>query len=324
MIKKALILGVTGQDGSYISELLLKKKYKVYGLVRKSATGNLKNINHLIENKKIFERSFFIERGDLNDHASIRNLILKVKPDEIYNFADQDHVGWSFSVPIYSFTTTAQSVINILEIIRSFNKKIKYFQPFSSNMFGDSKSLKQDEKTTFNPQSIYALSKVSAFYICNLYKQVHNLKIYGAIFYNHESPRRTDSYVTQKIVKHVCEIYYGKRKYLELGDISVKIDWGYAKEYVENAWKIMQQKKPDYFIIATGEVHSVKDFMIKCFKYVNLDWKKYLKINRKFFRPTKTSTLIGNTNKAKKVFNFKVNYKLNDLIKIMMDNELKK
>ncbi len=324
MIKKALVLGATGQDGSYICELLLKKKYKVYGLARKSATGNLKNINHLVENKKIFEKSFFLERGDLNDHVSIRNLILKINPDEIYNFADQDHVGWSFSVPIYSLTTTAQSVINILEIIANFNKKIKFFQPFSSNMFGNTMKKKQDEKTTFNPQSIYALSKVSAFYICNLYKQVHNLKIYGAIFYNHESPRRTDSYVTQKIVKHVCEIYHGKRKYLELGDINVKIDWGYAKEYVENAWKIMQQKKPDYFIIATGEAHSVKDFMIKCFKYVNLDWKKYLKINKKFFRPTKTSTLIGNTSKAKKVFRYKINYKLDDLIKIMMDSELNK
>ena len=203
-----------------------------------------------------------------------KNIILKVKPDEIYNFADQDHVGWSFAVPIYSFSTTAQSVINILETIKSSNKNIKYFHPFSSNMFGNTKVKKQDETTNFNPQSIYALAKVSAFYICNLYKKVHNLKIYGAIFYNHESPRRPDEYVTQKIVKHVCEIYNGKRKYLELGDISAKIDWGYAKEYTENAWKIMQQKNPDYFIIATGQVYSVKEFMIKCFKFVGLDWKK--------------------------------------------------
>ena len=323
-MKKALVLGTTGQDGSYITELLLKKKYKVHGLVRKSATGNLKNIKHLIDNSKIFEKKFFIEKGDLNDPASIQNIILKVKPDEIYNFADQDHVGWSFAVPIYSFSTTAQSVINILETIKSSNKNIKYFHPFSSNMFGNTKVKKQDETTNFNPQSIYALAKVSAFYICNLYKKVHNLKIYGAIFYNHESPRRPDEYVTQKIVKHVCEIYNGKRKYLELGDISAKIDWGYAKEYTENAWRIMQQKNPDYFIIATGQVYSVKEFMIKCFKFVGLDWKKYLKINKKFFRPTKTSTLIGNTNKAKKIFNFKIKYKLDDLIKVMMESELNK
>ena len=321
-MKKALVLGATGQDGSYITELLLKKKYKVYGLVRKSATGNLKNIKHLIDNSKIFEKKFFIEKGDLNDSASIQNIILKVKPDEIYNFADQDHVGWSFAVPIYSFSTTAQSVINILETIKNLNKNIKYFHPFSSNMFGDTKVKKQDETTNFNPQSIYALAKVSAFYICNLYKKVHNLKIYGAIFYNHESPRRPDEYVTQKIVKHVCEIYNGKRKYLELGDISAKIDWGYAKEYVENAWKIMQLKKPDYFVISAGKAYSVKDFMIRCFNYVNLDWKKHLKINKKYFRPTKTSTLIGNTNKAKKTFNFKINYNLEKLIKIMMDAEL--
>lgn len=321
-MKKALVLGSTGQDGSYICELLLKKNYKVYGLVRKSATGNLKNIEHLINNRKIFEKKFFLEKGDLNDHSSIRNIILNVKPDEIYNFADQDHVGWSFSVPIYSFSTTAQSIINILEIIKSYNKKIKYFQPLSSNMFGDSKFKKQDENTSFNPQSIYAMAKVSAFYICNLYKRIHGLKIYGAIFYNHESPRRPTEYVTQKIVKHVCEIHKGKRKYLELGDISAKIDWGYAKEYVQIAWKIMQLKKPDYFIVATGEAHSVKDFMIKCFKYVNLEWKKHLKINKKYFRPTKTSTLIGNTSKAKKIFNLKINNKIDKLIKIMMEAEL--
>jgi GDPmannose 4,6-dehydratase len=323
-MKKALVLGSTGQDGSYICEFLLKKKYKVYGLARKSATGNLKNIKHLLDDNKIFEKKFFLEKGDLNDHASIRNIILKVKPDEIYNFADQDHVGWSFSVPIYSFSTTALSIINILETIKISHKKVKYFQPFSSNMFGETNIKKQDEKTPFNPQSIYAMAKVSAFYICNLYKQVYGLKIYGAIFYNHESPRRPAEYVTQKIVSHVCDIYKGNRKYLELGDIKAKIDWGYAKEYVENAWRIMQLKKPDYFIIATGEANTVKDFMIKCFNYVGLDWKKYLKINKKFFRPTKTSTLIGKTDKAKKYFNFKINYKLDKLVKIMMDSELKK
>ena len=323
-MKKALVLGCTGQDGSYICENLIKKKYKVFGLVRKSATGNLINLQDLINNKKIFQKNFFLERGDLNDHSSIHNLIKKINPDEIYNFADQDHVGWSFSIPTYSFSTTAQSVINILETIKAVNKKIKYFHPLSSNMFGDCKLKKQNEKTVFNPTSIYAISKVSAYYICELYKKLYNLRIYGAIFYNHESPRRSTEYVTQKIVKSVCEIYFQKNKYLELGDINAKIDWGYAKEYVNYAWKIMQLKKANFFIIATGKAYSVKQFAIKCFQYLDLDWRKYLKVNKKLFRPTKTSVLIGDTSKAKKFLNFKIKYNLDNLIKVMIDSELKK
>jgi GDPmannose 4,6-dehydratase len=323
-MKKALVFGGTGQDGSYICENLIKKNYKVFALVRKSATGNLVNLQNLINNKKIFQKYFFLERGDLNDHSSIHNVIKRINPDEIYNFADQDHVGWSFSIPIYSFSTTAQSVINILETIRTFNKSIKYFQPLSSNMFGECKSKKQNEKTIFNPTSIYALSKVSVYYICELYKKVYNLKIYGAIFYNHESPRRSAEYVTQKIVKNVCEIYFKKEGYLELGDVNAKIDWGYAKEYVNYAWRIMQLKKPDLFIIATGKTHSVKQFAIKCFQYLDLDWKRHLRINKKLFRPSKTSVLRGDTNKIQKFLNFKIEYNLDALIKIMMESEISK
>ena len=323
-MKKAIVFGSTGQDGSYMCELLLKKNYKVFALVRKSATGNTKNLAHLIKDKKIFEKKFFLVRGDLNDHSSIHNLIIEIKPDEIYNFADQDHVGWSFSIPSYSLMTTSHSLINILETIKTYNKKIKYFHPLSSNMFGITNTKKQDEKTAFNPQSVYAISKVTCYYLCNLYRKVHNLKIYNAIFYNHESPRRSEEYVTSKIVKHVCDIYKKKRKFLELGDISARIDWGYAKEYVYFVQKIMQTKKPDVFIIATGKAHSVKEFAEKCFKYVGLDYKKYLKTNKKFLRPSKTSVLIGNTNKIKNTLKFKINYNLDKIIKIMMDHELNK
>ena len=323
-MKKAIVFGSTGQDGSYMCELLLKKNYKVFALVRKSATGNTKNLAHLIKDKKIFEKKFFLVRGDLNDHSSIHNLIIDIKPDEIYNFADQDHVGWSFSIPSYSLMTTSHSLINILETIKTYNKKIKYFHPLSSNMFGITNTKKQDEKTAFNPQSVYAISKVTCYYLCNLYRKVHNLKIYNAIFYNHESPRRSEEYVTSKIVKHVCDIYKKKRKFLELGDISARIDWGYAKEYVYFVQKIMQTKKPDVFIIATGKAHSVKEFAEKCFKYVGLDYKKYLKTNKKFLRPSKTSVLIGNTNKIKNTLKFKINYNLDKIIKIMMDHELNK
>lgn len=322
--KIALVFGCTGQDGSYACEVLLKKNYRVFGLYRKSATGNFKNILHLIENKKIFNKDFFIIRGDINDYTSIRNAFNITKPHEVYNFADQDHVSWSFDIPIYSFSTTSMSVINILEIIKNTNKNIKYFQPLSSNMFGLSKEKKQNEKTKFNPTSLYAVSKVSTFYLCKMYREVFNLKVYAAIFFNHESPRRTAEYVTQKIVKHACEIKYNKRKKIELGDISAKIDWGYAEEYVENAWKIMQQKKPDTFVIATGKTTSVKDFLEKTFKYLNLDWKKYLKINKKLLRPSKTSILKGDISKAKKVFGYCPKVNIDKLIKIMVDHEISK
>jgi len=323
-MKIALVLGSTGQDGSYMCELLLKKNYKVYALIRKSATGNTKNLKKIIENKKIYEKKFFLVRGDLNDHSSIQNVITDLQPNEIYNFADQDHVGWSFSIPSYSLITTAHSLVNILETIRNLKKKIKYFHPLSSNMFGITDKKKQNEKTPFNPQSVYAISKVTCYYLCNLYRKLYDLKIYNAIFYNHESPRRSEEYVTTKIVKHVCEIYQKRRKFLELGDITAKIDWGYAKEYVSFVQKLMQTNKPDVFIIATGKSHSVKEFAEKCFKYVGLNYKKHLRINKKFIRPSKTSILIGDTTKIQKKMNFKIQYDLNKIIKIMMDHELKK
>tara|TARA_B100001093_G_scaffold467608_1_gene486953 strand:+ start:4020 stop:4997 length:978 start_codon:yes stop_codon:yes gene_type:complete len=323
-MKIALVLGSTGQDGSYMCELLLKKNYKVYALIRKSATGNTKNLKKIIENKKIYEKKFFLVRGDLNDHSSIQNVITDLQPNEIYNFADQDHVGWSFSIPSYSLITTAHSLVNILETIRNLKKKIKYFHPLSSNMFGITNKKKQNEKTPFNPQSVYAISKVTCYYLCNLYRKLYDLKIYNAIFYNHESPRRSEEYVTTKIVKHVCEIYQKRRKFLELGDITAKIDWGYAKEYVSFVQKLMQTNKPDVFIIATGKSHSVKEFAEKCFKYVGLNYKKHLRINKKFIRPSKTSILIGDTTKIQKKMNFKIQYDLNKIIKIMMDHELKK
>jgi GDPmannose 4,6-dehydratase len=323
-MKKVLILGVTGQDGSYLADFLLKKKYLVHGLFRKSATGNTKNIDHIINNSKLFNKSFFLHKGDLLDSVSLNNVINKVQPSEIYNFADQDHVGWSYEIPTYSFRTTALSVIEILEILKNSKKKIKYFQPISSNIFGITNSKKQNEKTNINPNSIYALAKATAYNACKMYSRIYNLFLCGAIFYNHESPKRSNDYVTKKIVENVCAIYHGKKKYIYLGDVKAKIDWGYAKDYVENAWKIMQLKKPDFFVIATGEIHSVEYFLKNCFSYVGLNYKKYLKINKKLLRPSKTNILKGDTKKAKKKINYKIKTKLKDLIKIMMDDELKK
>ena len=317
--KTALIFGITGQDGSFMAELLIKKKYIVHGYIRKSSTGNLSNIKSLI-NKKLIK----VHHGDLLDFVSLSRVITKVKPNEIYNFADQDHVRWSTEMPIYSYDVTGSSVIKILEIIKNYSPNSKYFHPISSNVYGGSKKNKQNEDESFSPKSVYALGKVTAYHACKLYRDVYNLKIYGAIFFNHESERRPDEYVSRKITKSVARIYYGKQKKIILGDINSEIDWGYAKDYVKASHQIMQLKKPDFYIIGSGKKTSVLEFLKKAFSYVNLDYKKYLVINKKLFRKGKTVTLIANTSKAKKHFGFKINTSINDLIKIMMDNDLEK
>ena len=315
--KKILILGVTGQDGSILAKYLLRKNFKVHGLVRKSATGNLVNIKMIIGNS-----NFFVHHGDLLDLISIEKIIRKVKPDEIYNFADQDHVRWSFEMPFYSFDITGSSVVKILEIIKNHSPKSKYFQPLSSNIFGNSKRIKQDENEKFSPLSIYALGKVTAYYACKMYNSVYGLKIYGAIFYNHESEFRPEEYVTRKTTKSVARIFYGKQKKLILGDIKAKIDWGYAGDYVKAAYDIMQLKTPDFFIIASGKSHSVEFFAKKCFEHVGLNYKKYLSVDKKLFRPKKNSTLVGNTNKAKRLIKFKNRTNIQKLISIMMESDL--
>jgi GDPmannose 4,6-dehydratase len=319
MNKKVLILGISGQDGSLLAEhLLTKKNIKIFGLIRKSSNRNYNNLKKFINYK-----NFKIMHGDLLDIFSIENIIKEVKPDEIYNFADQDHVRWSYQIPSYSFDVTAFSVLKILEIIKNTDKNIKYFQPFTSNMFGNVSKSKLNEKEKFAPLSIYALSKASAFHICEFYKNIFNLKIYGGIFFNHESERRTPEYVTRKITKSVARIFYKKQKYLYLGDINTKIDWGYARDYVEAAYNLMQLKKPDYFVIGSGKAHSIKYFAEKAFNYVGLDYTKFIKIDKKLIRKNKNKTLVADTKKAKKLFNFKIKTNIDKLIKIMMENDLK-
>ena len=316
--KKVLILGVTGQDGSFMARFLLEKNFIVHGFVRKSSTGNTKNITDLI-----IKKNFYIHHGDLLDLISVENIVKKVKPDEIYNFADQDHVRWSFEIPSYSFDVTGSSVLKILEIVKNNSPHSKFFQPFSSNIFANSRKKKQNENENFSPQSVYGVGKVAAYYACDMYKKVYGLKIYGAIFYNHESEIRPEEYVTRKISKSVAKIYYNKQKNLVLGNIKAKIDWGYAKDYVKAAYTIMQQKKPDIFVIGSGKAYSVEYFAKKCFEYVGLNYKKYIKINKKLLRPSKTSTLIADTSKAKRVFNFRIETDLKKLISIMMKKDLR-
>jgi len=321
--KKALVLGATGQDGSYLVELLLEKGYEVHGMFRRSATGNTKNIDHLIKNPEIFGKKFFLHKGDLSDMTSIYRIISDVKPDELYNEADQDHVAWSFATPDYSYNITGAAVGRILEVIRQVNPKIKFFQPCSSNMFGKAAETPQKETTPLNPQSPYACAKVLAYTLVKHYRATYNIFASSAIFYNHESPRRTEDYVTRKITKAAAMISAGLQDKLVLGNIDAKVDWGYAKEYMETAWNIMQIEKSDDFIICTGEVHSVKEFVDEAFKVVNLNPDEYVVIDKNLLRPVETSILVGDTAKAKNAFGYEPKVKFKDLIKIMVEADLK-
>lgn len=313
-MKKALILGITGQDGSYLAELLSEKGYEVHGLIRRSATGNKKNIIHIV-------KDITLHKGDLADATSLYRVIKETKPEEVYNMADQDHVSWSYDSVDYSFNITGAAVGRILEIIKQLNPKIRFFQPVSSNMFGKIDGI-QTEETTFRPQSPYGCSKAFAYILTRYYRDVFGLFASTAIFYNHESPRRNEEYVTRKIIKAAARISKGLQEKLYLGDIDIKIDFGYAKDYVEAAWGILQLDKPDDFIICTGEVHSIREFAKEAFKCVGLNAEDYIEIDPKLLRPGKTDVLIGDYSKAKKVFGFKPKTKFKEIVRLMVDHDL--
>lgn len=313
----ALILGINGQDGSFLAEILLEKGYKVHGLVRRTAKDNLQNINHIIND-------IDLHYGDLNDPVSIQKAINLSKPKEIYNEADQDHAGISFDIPSYNFDVTGSAVGRILEIIKNTNVNIKFFQPVTSNMFGSVKICPQNEETPFYPLNPYACAKVFAYHVCRMYRKNYSMFISTATFYNHESERRTENYVTRKITKAAARISLGLQNELVLGDITAKIDWGYAKEYMQAAWQIMQLSKPSDYIIGTGVETSVKEFVIKTFKYLNLDYRKYLTTSKKFIRPARNLSLIADISKAKKEFGFEPKTNVDDLVKIMVDHDIQR
>lgn len=321
-MKKALILGVTGQDGSYLSEVLLEKGYEVHGMVRRSATGNTRNIDHLVRDGEIFDKRFFLCRGDLADPTSLYRIIQSVRPDEIYNEADQDHVGWSYDMVGYSADVTGAAVGRILEIIRQVDPKIRYFQPCTSNMFGRTDAPVQSEETPFHPMSPYACAKVLSFHLTRYYREAFGMFASAAILYNHESPRRTEEYVTRKITKSVARIACGKQDKLVLGDLSARIDWGYSREYMEAAWRMLQLDRPDDFVIATGEAHSVREFVDEAFAVVGLDPGKYLVTDAALLRPTKTATLVGDISKARRVLGFEPRVKFRELVRLMVESDL--
>lgn len=316
MKSKALILGITGQDGSYLAEILLEKGYEVHGLIRRSATGNTKNIDHILDR-------ITLHRGDLADTPSLFRIIAVVRPQEIYNEADQDHAGWSYDLVDYASDITGAAPGRILEIIRQTDPGIKFFQPLTSNMFGLTESSTQNEETPLMPQSPYACAKVYAWMLTKYYRQVHGIFASTAIFFNHESPRRTASYVTRKITKAAVRISQGMQKKLLLGDVEARLDFGYAKEYMEAAWNILQCEHADDFVIGTGEAHSVRAFAEEAFRTVGLSAAKHVEIDPKLLRPGKTSTLIADYDKAQRVFGFTPKVRYKELVRLMVEHDRK-
>jgi len=319
-IKKALITGITGQDGSYLSEFLLKKKYKVYGLVRRVAledeTHRLWRIKHLLNQIELNSAS-------LESYASIVKIIQKIKPDEIYHLGAQSYVAYSFEDEFSTLNTNINGTHYILSAIKDFSPKSKFYFAGSSEMFGKVQKKLQDEKTRFYPRSAYGISKVAGFELTRNYREAYKIFACSGILFNHESPRRGFEFVTRKISSSVAKIKHGKQKFLNLGNILAKRDWGHAKDYVEAMWLMLQQKKPADFVIGTGKMHSVKDFAKLAFSIVGLDYKKYIKFNKALLRPAEVDTLRANYKKAKKILKWKPKKNFNQLVKEMVNEDLK-
>jgi GDPmannose 4,6-dehydratase len=338
MKKIALILGITGQDGSYLTEFLIKKKYQVHGIKRRTSTPNTSRIDHIFDSINFNNKNLVLHHGDLSDSGSLYRIINEVNPDEIYNLAAQSHVKISFQIPEYTSDVNALGPLRLLEIIRHYKKKkIKFYQASSSEMFGKSKP-PQNEKTLFQPRSVYAISKVFAYHSVIHYREAYNLHACNGILFNHESPRRGVNFVTKKIVQGLTRIKQGKQKILILGNLYSRRDWGHAEDYVESMWKILQQKKPDDFVISTKTSHSVKDFVNICAKKIGIKliWenkglkeiaknkenkKIIIRINKKYFRETEVDDLVGDFSKAKKFLNWKPKYSFDKLVDDMIKNE---
>lgn len=324
--KIALITGITGQDGSYLAELLLAKNYYVHGTVRRSSTFNTSRIDHLYQDPHVNDVKLFLHYGDLGDSNTIRKLIYKIQPDEIYNLAAQSHVRVSFDIPEYTASVTGLGTLRILEAIKDFQantgKKVKFYQASSSEMFG-AMPAPQNEKTAFHPRSAYGCAKVFAHHATINYREAYGIFAVSGILFNHESPRRGETFVTRKITRGVARIVAGLDKKIFLGNLDAKRDWGYAPEYVEAMYLMVQQSKPDDYVIGTGETHSVREFAKLAFTEAGLgDYRKYIEIDPRYHRPTEVNNLIADSSKAKKNLGWQPRTKFEKLVKLMMEADL--
>ena len=320
--KKALITGITGQDGSYLSEFLLQKNYEVYGLIRRSSSFNTGRIEHLYQDPHEKDIRLKLVYGDLNDASSLNQIIKTIQPDEIYNLGSQSHVKVSFEIPEYTGEVTALGTMRLLEAIRESGIKTKFYQASSSEMFGNAQEFPQNETTPFYPRSPYAAAKVYAYWMTINYREAYNMFACNGILFNHESPRRGETFVTRKITMALARIKYGLQKKLYLGNLEARRDWGFAGDYVEAMWLMLQQEKADDYIIATGETHSVKEFLQEAFDYAKMDWKKYVEIDKRYFRPTEVDCLVGNSAKAQKALKWKPKVGFQQLVKMMVDLDM--
>jgi len=322
MTKKALITGITGQDGSYLAELLLKKGYEVHGIIRRSSSFNTGRLNDIYQDPHQPAARLFLHYGDLTDGSALNQLLKNIQPHEIYHLGAQSHVRVSFDIPEYTGDVTGLGALRILDAIRESGVNTRFYQASSSEMFGKVQEVPQKETTPFYPRSPYGCAKVYAYWLTLNYREAFNLYACNGILFNHESPRRGETFVSRKISRGVARIKAGLDKYLYLGNLDAQRDWGYAPEYVEAMWLMLQQDKADDYVIATGETHSVKEFVQESFSYAGLDWEKYVKIDPRYFRPAEVDLLVGDASKAKKILNWTPKVKFKQLVRLMVDADL--
>ena len=320
--KRALITGVTGQDGSYLAELLLKKGYQVWGIIRRSSSFNTSRIDHIFQPPWEHDAQFKLVYGDLTDSSSVNQILQSVQPHEIYNLAAQSHVKVSFEIPEYTADTTALGALRILEGMRQLGVKARYYQASSSEMFGQTDADAQKETTPFHPRSPYACSKVFAYWITINYRESYGLFAVNGILFNHESPRRGETFVTRKISQAVARIKKGLQDKLYLGNLDAKRDWGYAGDYVEAMWMMLQQEDPEDYVIGTGETHSVREFVEEAFSSVGLDWREYVEIDPRYFRPADVEYLRCDPTKAKEKMGWEPKVKFHELVKMMVEADM--
>jgi GDPmannose 4,6-dehydratase len=322
-MKRALITGITGQDGSYLAELLLQKGYEVHGIIRRASSINSSRIDHLYQDRHKRGVKLLLHYGDLSDSVSLVKMLYDLKFDEVYHLGAQSHVRVSYDIPEYTADITGVGTIRILEAIRETDSKPRFYQASSSEMFGKVAEIPQRETTPFHPRSPYAVAKVFSYWATVNYREGYNMFACNGILFNHESPRRGETFVTRKITRAIAHIKLGLQDKLYLGNLDAKRDWGYAPEFVEAMWLILQQDQPDDYVIATGETHSVKEFCEEAFAYAGLDWSKYVEIDKRYYRPAEVDLLIGDPSKAKRVLGWEPKTRFKDLVKLMVDADLK-
>src|SRR5688572_3118395 len=321
-MKKALITGITGQDGSYLAELLLAKGYEVHGIIRRASTFNTGRIDHLYKDPHINGVHLFLHYGDIADSTNLIKLLYRIQPDEVYHLAAQSHVRVSFDIPEYTGDVTGLSTIRILEAMRETGVKARFYQASSSEMFGKVHEVPQRETTPFHPRSPYGAAKVYAYWATVNYRESYGMFACNGILFNHESPRRGETFVTRKITRAVARIKAGQQQKLYLGNLDAKRDWGYAREYVEAMWHMLQQDEADDYVIATGETHSVEEFLTEAFSHVNLDWHDYVELDPKYLRPAEVDLLIGDASKAKRVLGWEPKVSFRELVRLMVDADV--